>query len=260
MAPPDAGASFRVDRLWPDPATDLELDEAFGALELPSPPDDRPVVGLNMVTSVDGRAQLAGRAEGIAGRADRRLMRLLRAAHDAVLSGVGTLRADDFYSPLPGDLAARRTAAGRPPQPLAVVVAGTGAVPTDRRWFGYRQPRLLVAGLGSEASEQRLPDGTERLVAPDRQPRPRWLLAELGARGIRSLLLEGGPHLAAAFLAEDCLDELYWTIGARILANDGLPMITTLSPDGAPRDLRLVSVHRTDDELFVRYRLGSIGS
>jgi riboflavin biosynthesis pyrimidine reductase len=254
--------AFRVDRLWPDPAADLDLDEAFADLALPSPPSGRPLLGVNMVTSIDGRAQLAGRAEGLSGRADRRVLQLLRVAYDAVATGVGTLRADDFYSHLPADLAARRGAAGRTPQPTAVVIAATGPVPTDRRWFSYPdQARILIVGGGPAMGE---PAGTELLVAPTDTPEPAWVLARLAERGIRSVLLEGGPTTNAAFLAADAIDELYWTIGARLLGTDGLPMIAPI-PGGSPwaehpREGQLVSVHRAGDELFLRYRFGSIGS
>jgi riboflavin biosynthesis pyrimidine reductase len=254
--------AFRVDRLWPDPAADLDLDEAFADLVLPSPPPGRPLVGVNMVTSIDGRAQLAGKAEGLAGRADRRLLQLYRVAYDAVASGVGTLRADDFYSHLPADLAARRATAGRPPQPTAVVIAGTGPVPIDRRWFSHAdQPRILVVGGGPTIGE---PPGTELLVAPTDEPEPGWVLERLAERGMRSLLLEGGPTTNAAFLAADAIDELYWTIGSRLLGTDALAMIAAI-PDGSPwaeqpREGQLVSVHRSDDELLVRYRFSSIGA
>ncbi|MBA3689535.1 MAG: dihydrofolate reductase family protein [Chloroflexi bacterium] len=252
--------SFRVDRLWPDPAADLDLDEAFAEFA-PGPfPDGRPLVGVNMVTSIDGRAQLGGRAEGLSGRADRRLLHLYRVAFDAVASGAGTLRADDFYSHLPADLAARRTAAGRPAQPTAVVIAGVGPVPTDRRWFSHAdQPRVLVVGGGPATGE---PPGTELLVAPTDQPEPIWILERLAERGIHSLLLEGGPTTNAAFLAADCFDELYWTIGARLLGTDAMPMIAPIpggSPWGEhPREGQLVSIHRSGDELFLRYRFGRI--
>ena len=253
--------AFTVDRLWPDPAADLDLDEAFADLALPAPPSGRPLVGVNMLTSIDGRAQLGGRAEGLSGRADRRLMQLYRSAYDAVGSGVGTLRADDFYSHLPADLAARRMAAGRPPQPTAVVIAGTGAVPTDRRWFGHAdQPRILVVGGGPAFGE---PPGTEVLTAPTDQPEPDWILARMAERGIASFLLEGGPTTNAAFLAADAIDELYWTIGGRLLGTDALPMIAPIpnSPwAAAPREARLVSIHRSGDELFLRYRFGDIGA
>lgn len=253
--------TFRVDRLWPDPAADLDLDEAFADLALPPSPEGRPLVGVNMVTSIDGRAQLAGRAEGLSGRADRRLMQLYRAAYDAVGSGVGTLRADDFHSHLPADLAARRVAAGRPAQPTAVVIGGAGAVPTDRRWFSHEdQPRLLV--LGASAPRPELGPGTELLMAPTDRPEPGWVLTRLAERGIRSLLLEGGPRVNAAFLAAGLIDELYWTIGARLLGTDALPMMAPI-PGGSPwaqhpREGQLVSVHRSGDELFLRYRFGGI--
>ncbi|MEP6807965.1 MAG: RibD family protein [Chloroflexota bacterium] len=262
MQSPSGGPSYRVDRLWPDPAPDLDLDEAFVDMALPSPPSGRPLVGVNMVTSIDGRAQLAGRAEGLSGRADRRLLQLYRVAYDAVATGVGTLRADDFYSHLPPGLAERRVAAGRPGQPTAVVIAGHGPVPTDRRWFGHAdQPRILV--IGAAAPRPDPPAGTELLVAPTDAPSPAWVLERLAERGIGSLLLEGGPTTNAAYLAADAIDELYWTIGARLLGTDALPMIAPI-PRGSPwadqpREGTLVSLHRSGDELFVRYRFDGIG-
>lgn len=252
---------FRIDRLWPDPAADLDLDEAFAALALPPSPEGRPLVGVNMVTSIDGRAQLGGRSEGLSGRADRRLLQLYRAAYDAVGSGIGTLRADDFHSHLATDLAARRTAAGRPPQPTAVVIAGSGTVPTDRRWFSYAdQSRILV--LGAQAPRPDQPAGTEILVASTAKPQPGWILARLAERRIGSLLLEGGPTTNAAFLSAGLIDELYWTIGARLLGTGALPMIAPI-PGGSPwaehpLEGRLVSIHRSGDELFLRYRFGSV--
>ena len=252
---------YRVDRLWPDPATDLSIDEAFGALDLPAAPAGRPLVGVNMVTSIDGRAQLGGNAEGLGSRADRRLMRLYRSRYDAVASGAGTLRADDFYSWLPEDLAAGRAAKGRPPQPLAVLIAGASELPTDRRFFARAdQPRAVAVGASSpHAGDQPLP-GVETWVAPDPVPQPGWLLQQLAGRGVQSLLIEGGPTVNAAFLAADAIDELYWTVGARLVAADALPMIASLPVSHPPRPGVLVSAHRFGDELFLRYRFGGIGS
>jgi riboflavin biosynthesis pyrimidine reductase len=209
-----------------------------------------------MVTSVDGRAQVDGGAEGLSGRADRRLMRLLRAGFDAVATGSGTLRAAGFWPDLPAELANRRADAGHARQPLSVVIAGSHPVPLER-WHTRESPRLLV--VGSENPQEAEP-GTELLRAPTEDPDPRWLLGELRRRGVASLLLEGGPTTNAAFLAAGCLDELFWTIGPLLVAGIGQPMIAPLAgpPSGSdlPRRCRLVSLHRHGDELFARYRFG----
>jgi riboflavin biosynthesis pyrimidine reductase len=247
--------TYPVNRLWPDPATDpIDLDQALASYN-PPVVAGRPSVTVNMVTSIDGRAQRAGTAEGIAGRGDRRLMQLYRAAHDAVAGGAGTLRKAGLWLRLTRDLAERRAAAGRPPQPLGVLIAGSEPVPTHARWFAGDEPRIVV--VGSDNPTRELPPGTELIRAPSPRPEPAWLLDRLARLGIRSVLLEGGPHLNAAFLAAGLIDELCWTIGADLLGTDALPMIApppagSIEADPVPG--RLVSVLRHGDELFLRYR------
>ena len=250
-----------VDRLWPDPARDIELDEAMAEFELPESPGDRPLVAINMVTTVDGRAQLDGSAEGLGSRADRRLMRLYRAAFDAVGSGAGTLRATGIWLRVGDDLAERRVREGRPPNPTGVLIAGDHPVPLDARWFAGDEPRILIVGAGNPMTE--VPSGTDLLRSPNDRPEPSWVLAQLAERGIGSILLEGGPHLNASFLAEDLIDEVYWTLGANLLGTDALPMISPIE-GGSPfaHQLRrgaLVSVLRHESELFLRYRFRAAG-
>lgn len=251
----------RVDRLWPDPALDLTLEEAMAGFAPPAALAGRPGVAINTVTSIDGRAQLRGNAEGLGSRADRRLMRLYRAAFDAVGSGAGTLRATGVWLRVGDDLAARRMAEGRPPNPTGVVIAGTESVPTDGQWFAGDEPRILVVGRDNPLTDA--PPGTELLRAPDARPAPAWVLAQLAQRGIRSFLLEGGPHINARFLHAGLIDELYWTIGAHLLGTDALTMIAAV-PGGSryadePRRGRLVSLLRHEDELFLRYRFDAGG-
>jgi riboflavin biosynthesis pyrimidine reductase len=245
-----------VDRLWPQPAISLPLDDAMEAFEAPRA-SGRPAVAVNMVTSIDGRAQLAGTAEGLGSRADRLLLRLYRAAFDAVLSGAGTLRQPGIWLRVGGELAARRAAQGRTPNPIGVVVAGSSPIPTDARWFEGDEPRILV--VGSDNPLERAPAGTELLRAPEPRPRPGWVLERLAERGVASVLLEGGPHLNASFVAERLVDELYWTIGPHLIGSDALPMVAPFAGEGAePWRARLVSVLRHEDELMLRYRFAEV--
>ena len=246
--------TFTVDRLWPDPAAGLDLTAAMASFAPPAAPPGRPSVAINMVTTIDGRAQLRGTAEGLGSRADRALMRLYRASFDAVASGAGTLRQTGIWLGIGEDLAARRAAAGRPPNPIGVVLAGSGPVPADAAWFEGDEPRILV--VGSDNPMRDAPAGTELLRAPDRRPAARWVLERLAERGIRSMLLEGGPNVNAAFIGERLLDELYWTIGPQVVGSPALTMVVPYADDdGAePWRARLASVIRHDDELMLRYR------
>jgi len=243
--------SHRVDRLWPDPALALELDDAMAGFSLPASPPDRPLVAINMVTSIDGRAQIGGAAEGLGSRADRRLMRLYRAAFDAVGSGAGTLRATGVWLRVGDDLAAQRAERGQSPNPVGVVIGGSTPFPTDGTWFEGDERRILIVGSSNPVTE--LPSGTELLRSPEERPDPGWVLSRLAERGIACLLLEGGPTLNAAFLAAGLIDEVYWTIGANLLGTDALPMITPSEGAAAQRG-GLVSVLRHESELFLRYR------
>ena len=135
----------------------------------------------------------------------------LRASVDAVGVGMGTVRAD----------APRLDA-----REVAVV----------------RQPRRLAFGRGPlpAASELELRDGT--LVDE---------LATLAGEGVQSLLLEGGPTIAAAFLADDLVDRLLVFV-APVLAGGGVPMLAELT---RPIDLGAPEVEKVGDDVLLSWRL-----
>jgi diaminohydroxyphosphoribosylaminopyrimidine deaminase / 5-amino-6-(5-phosphoribosylamino)uracil reductase len=134
----------------------------------------------------------------ISGEESRRLVHELRAASDAVAVGMGTVRADDPR------LDARD---------VQVV----------------RQPRRLAFGLGP------LPEGSELELlsgAPDEE------LRRLAEQGVQSLLLEGGPTLATAFLERDLIDKLLLFV-APALSGSGPRLFGDFSQPVELKDVRV---------------------
>lgn len=143
----------------------------------------------------------------VSGETSRRYVHQLRAQADAVAVGMGTVRADDPR------LDAR----------------DVGAV---------RQPRRIAFGLGP------LPDGSPLEL----RSRPlEEELRTLAEEGVQSLLLEGGPTLATAFLELDLIDKLLVFVAPR-LAGSGPPLLRDFA---APRELRHVSVRALGADVLV---------
>jgi riboflavin-specific deaminase-like protein len=218
---------------------------------------DRPHVALNMVTSADGRATLAGTAD-IGSRTDRALLRHLRSLSDAVLIGAGTLRANDFTPRVASREAMdRRELAARPPQPLGVVVSRMGDVPIDRKFFALPQERIVaVSERATEVSRSRLRSAGATVVAlggdeVDLVALLRWLLRE---RGVRVVLCEGGPHLVGRLLAARLIDEVFLTQAWRVTAEPGA--LSWVESDDA-LDVRLepLESYEGDGERYGRFRV-----
>src|SRR5690606_12984881 len=98
------------DRLWPDPAPDLDDDALLASTAMPV---DRAWLRMNFISSIDGAATRDGLSGGLGDPADRRLFELLRRPADAVLVGAGTARREGYDAMRLTDAAvAWRTARG----------------------------------------------------------------------------------------------------------------------------------------------------
>jgi diaminohydroxyphosphoribosylaminopyrimidine deaminase/5-amino-6-(5-phosphoribosylamino)uracil reductase len=159
----------------------------------------RPFVTYKVAVTLDGRVAVPGQ-QWVTGEESRRLVHELRAASDAVAVGMGTVRAD----------APRLDARD---------------VPTPRG-----QPRRLAFGRGP------LPPGSELEL---RSGPLADELASLADDGVQSLLLEGGPTLAAAFMEADLVDKL-WVFVAPVFGGGAIP--TLLPPLGSVRRLAHLTV------------------
>jgi diaminohydroxyphosphoribosylaminopyrimidine deaminase/5-amino-6-(5-phosphoribosylamino)uracil reductase len=167
----------------------------------------RPHVLFKSAMTLDGKvATRTGDSKWISGEASRARAHRWRAERDAVAVGIGTALADD------PELTARVDGASR--QPRRVVFDSEGRLPLDSVLVrGAAEVSLTV--VVSRAAPRTATDalelaGAEVIVATgENEPaRVRSALDQLGAAGVTSVLLEGGPHLAGAFLDAGEVDQL----------------------------------------------------
>jgi diaminohydroxyphosphoribosylaminopyrimidine deaminase/5-amino-6-(5-phosphoribosylamino)uracil reductase len=171
----------------------------------------RPWVLFKSAMTLDGKvATRTGDSQWISGESSRALAHRWRASVDAVVVGIGTALADDpqLTARPEGELAELST------QPRRVVFDTLARLPTDSRLVqaAAEIPLTVVVSRAAARSDTDALEaaGAQVLVATgENEPaRVRSGLEQLGALGVSSVLLEGGPHLAGAFLDAGEIDEL----------------------------------------------------
>jgi riboflavin-specific deaminase-like protein len=257
----------RFERLLPVPPATLSVEAVLDGLNLQEraseqdrPSHQRPYVLLNMVSTLDGRATLAGRSGSIGNEADRALFHGLRTTTDAVMAGAGTVRAER-YRALIRDEPARslRRERGLAEDPLACIVSGRLALGPDIPLL--KDPSARVAILTASAAS--LTDCAAQIdyVRAEREglldlPSA---LGELRTRlGVRTLLCEGGPHLNAQLLAAGLVDELFLSLAPKLAGGDTTSEVLRILAGAdltPPVELELVSVLENESHLFLRYRI-----
>ena len=246
-------------RLYPKPGAVADKGEIYDDLDLPNAKSRRfPYVIINMVSSVDGRSSLSGKASGIGGPADRAAMRALRSHVDAIMVGACTLRAEKLNLGLDDPEVA---------QPLAVVVGGVGGLPILDNLVRPAGQGVILAlpqrvPAENDANRDVARDGVTPLRCPG--PRPsrvdiRCLLEVLKAEhAVDRLLVEGGPGLNRSLIEGGLVDELCLTVAPKLLLGPEAAILSGAQhddPEVPRRYLKLVSVHAAGDELFLRYRV-----
>jgi diaminohydroxyphosphoribosylaminopyrimidine deaminase / 5-amino-6-(5-phosphoribosylamino)uracil reductase len=171
----------------------------------------RPWVLFKSAMTLDGKvATRAGDSQWISGEQSRELAHGWRLALDAVIVGIGTVLADD------PQLTARPDGAEaeRERQPQRVIFDSLARLPLDSRLISDA-PEIPLTVVVSRAADRAATDALEAagahviVAAGENEPaKVRNALDQLGAMGITSALLEGGPHLAGAFLDAGEIDEI----------------------------------------------------
>jgi diaminohydroxyphosphoribosylaminopyrimidine deaminase/5-amino-6-(5-phosphoribosylamino)uracil reductase len=211
----------------------------------------RPYVTLKMAMSLDGYiASQPGRQEWLTGEEARAFVRELRIAHDAVAVGAGTVRVDNPQLTV------------RPPHRrllpyTRVVFCETESVDPQSAVFAPQEGYARTIVLAPAGARRRFDSVTEAadvlFVGDENSTRldVAHALRDLRARGIASVLCEGGPTFAGLLVQAGLVDRVQWLIAPRLLRSDtAVPVIAAGSlPDS--RGLRLDRVETLGADIVV---------
>ncbi len=189
----------------------------------------RPTVTWKSASTLDGRvAAPDGTSRWITGPPARAEVHRLRSEVDAVLVGIGTVLADD------PQLTARDPATGMPTgrQPLRVVMDTQERTPSNARVRDDAAATLLLTGTHAPADA----------------------LAVLHERGVRHVLLEGGPTLAGAFVAAGLVDELIAYVAPALLGAGAPSVLLPSTTMADARRLQLMGAERVGDDVRITAR------
>jgi riboflavin biosynthesis pyrimidine reductase len=241
-----------MQRLLPDPGPTSVSEQLETYRPWEEAPEERPLVGMNFVATVDGRATIEGRSGPIGSDTDTEMLVGLRTRFEAVMIGAGTMRAERYGRIVSDpDLRAYRESTGLAHDPLGVLVSNRLELPWDAGLFTNGGGEVVIF----TASEEEPPE-TATPVTVIRHPEGveldralKWLLDE---RGIKSVLCEGGPTLHGRLREGGLADELFLTIAPKIAGGEGPRVLEGALPD--IDQVELSWLLESKNELFTRYR------
>jgi riboflavin biosynthesis pyrimidine reductase/flavin reductase (DIM6/NTAB) family NADH-FMN oxidoreductase RutF len=240
-------------QVWPvvrddvDPWTLYDVDR--------SPPDGRPYVVVNMVSSVDGATMVSGATAPLSSDADQEIFRLLRASADIILVGAQTVRAENYGVPQISDRGRqRRRARNQAAAPRVAVVSRS----LDFDWQAplfrdpARRPLLLVPTGAPRAQSSAAGAVADLLVAGESRVDVAAALTALRQEGAAVVLCEGGPTLNSYLAQAHLIDELCLTLSP-VLAGEDSARLLGAARLGGLAGLELVHVLEEEGFVFLRY-------
>jgi diaminohydroxyphosphoribosylaminopyrimidine deaminase/5-amino-6-(5-phosphoribosylamino)uracil reductase len=205
----------------------------------------RPWVRMKIAATLDGRTALAdGRSQWITGAEARRDGHRWRARACAVLTGIGTVKADDPR------LTVRDVQTPR--QPLRVIVDSRLETPTTARILEGGNVLIFAARAGSA------PHGAEVVALPNENQKVELpqMLEELALRGVNELHVEAGFRLNGSLVREGCVDEFLIYLNPSLLGDgaQGMADLPAVAALEERRRLRILSVERLGEDLRILAR------
>ena len=205
----------------------------------------------NTAVSLDGRINTRERRFTFFGSArDHARMSALRASADAVLVGGATFR--NWPHPALPDAGDR---VGWTKRPWNAVLTRSLDVPLDTDFVREPAVRPLFLTRAAATIGRDVPAEVDAWPG-DGDPPVWWIVDRLAARGVETLLVEGGGDLVFQFLAADALDEMHVTLCPLVVGGDAPSLVDGAGFDRADvRRLELVASDVEGDEIFLHYRV-----
>lgn len=251
-------------RLLREAGVDVETgvltgEVALGPLEawLTSHALGRPFITWKYAATLDGRSAAAdGTSRWITGEPARADVHRLRAEVDAVLVGVGTVLADDPLLDARHSGPPHRTPPEGMRQPLRVIVDSEGRTPLTARALSGPDPAVVALRAAAAVQDTGYPRTLELPTGTDGHVDLPALLRQLADRhGVVSVLLEGGPTLAGAFVAAGLVDRVVGYVAPLLLGNGPCALAGAgAGTISAAHRLRLEEVTRLGDDVRLTLR------
>jgi diaminohydroxyphosphoribosylaminopyrimidine deaminase/5-amino-6-(5-phosphoribosylamino)uracil reductase len=216
----------------------------------------RPYIRSKIAASLDGRTALAnGVSQWITGEAARLDVQRWRASSSAILTGVGTVLADD------PSLDVRDNSLGEVLQPVRVIVDSSLRMPADARLLKLPGPTLVFCSSPCDEPRRALEASDAEIeVLADTGGRVDLaaLMRCLAERQFNEILVEAGPTLNGALLAAGLIDELIIYQAGHVLGDEGRGMfsIGELSQMSQRPSFILTDVRRVGDDIRMTYKPG----
>jgi len=212
----------------------------------------RPFVRVKLAMSLDGRTALAnGESKWITGEAARADVQRWRARSSAILSGSGTVRADDPR------LTVRLLQDEEFTPPLRVILDRQLRTPAGSQVLDGSMPTLLLHGAAASCADQRFARVERVALATHGDTLDlRAVLALLAGRGCNEVHVEAGPTLCGALFAAGLVDELLLYIAPLLLGDRARPLLhlPTLSDMARRWQLQVIDQRMLGQDIRLRLR------
>ncbi|GII58669.1 hypothetical protein Pth03_70580 [Planotetraspora thailandica] len=217
----------------------------------------RPYVLLSCAVSVDGYIDDASPERLLlSNAADFDRVDEVRACTDAILIGATTVRRDNPRLVVDSaERRERRVALGLPAYPLKVTITASGDLDRGLNFWHHGGAKVVYSPDAAVLKIRRTLDGLADVVGTGPAVDLGVVLDDLGARGVRHLMVEGGGTIHTQFLTQGLADEIHLAIAPILVGDPDAPRFLNEGcfPGGAARRMRVAEVRPIGDVVLIRY-------